>query len=279
MPTTPDLTVYDFILVNSSAGKDSQAMLDYMVELADAAGVRDRLVVVHSDLGRVEWSGTRELAEEQAAHYGIRFEVVERKGRVYRGKELGDLLDHVEERGMWPSSTTRYCTSDHKRGQVGRLITQLGREAKTMGAEHPMILNCLGLRADESPARAKLVDFEHDKRSSCGSRTVHKWLPIHAWTVDQVWARIKASGVRYHHAYDLGMPRLSCCFCIFAPKNALILAGKHNPELLDEYVRIEEKIDHEFRVGCSMKSIKEAVLAGEADRLTRDDLGTGAWNM
>lgn len=38
----------------SSAGKESQAMLDLLVELADAAGVRDRLVLVHADLGRIE---------------------------------------------------------------------------------------------------------------------------------------------------------------------------------------------------------------------------------
>lgn len=30
---------------------------------------------------------------------------------------------------------------------------------------------------------------------------------------------------------DLGMPRLSCCFCIFSPRSALLLAGKHNPGL------------------------------------------------
>ena len=38
MNSTPDLASFDFIIVNTSAGKDSQAMLDYLVELADAAG-------------------------------------------------------------------------------------------------------------------------------------------------------------------------------------------------------------------------------------------------
>lgn len=276
---TVDLAQYDYILVNSSAGKDSQAMLDYIVELADAAGVRGRVVVVHADLGRVEWQHTAELAEDQALHYGLRFEIVTRKGRIYRGNELGDLLEHVEQRGMWPDSQNRYCTSDHKRGQVGRLITKLGREAKIRGIDHPTILNCLGMRAEESPARKKLLDFEPDKRASNGIRTVHRWLPIHSWTTQQVWDRIRASGVPHHRAYDLGMPRLSCCFCIFAPRNALLLAGKHNRELLDEYVRVEEKIDHKFRLNCSMASIKAAIEAGEANKLTRDSLGVGAWNM
>ena len=43
-------------------------MLDYVVELADTADVpRARLVVAHADLGRVEWPGTRQLAEVQRA--------------------------------------------------------------------------------------------------------------------------------------------------------------------------------------------------------------------
>jgi len=46
-----------------------------VVALAKEAGVMDRLVAVHCDLGRVEWQGTRELAEAQTKHRGIRFEV------------------------------------------------------------------------------------------------------------------------------------------------------------------------------------------------------------
>lgn len=49
--TTPDLRSYDVLLVNSSGGKDSQAMLDHVVRLAREAGVADRIVVVHCDLG------------------------------------------------------------------------------------------------------------------------------------------------------------------------------------------------------------------------------------
>jgi hypothetical protein len=41
----PDLTAYDWIVINSSAGKDSQAMLDYVVEQADV------LKVPHSSPG------------------------------------------------------------------------------------------------------------------------------------------------------------------------------------------------------------------------------------
>jgi 3'-phosphoadenosine 5'-phosphosulfate sulfotransferase (PAPS reductase)/FAD synthetase len=144
---------------------------------------------------------------------------------------------------MFPSPAARYCTSDHKRAQVLKLLTSLANRAGT--SHQPVrILNCLGLRADESPARAKRLPFANDLRSSNGRRIVDTWLPIHSWTTRQVWQRIHASGVPHHPAYDLGMPPLSCCFCIFSPRSALLLAGKHNPELLAEYVAVEKQIGH-----------------------------------
>jgi predicted phosphoadenosine phosphosulfate sulfurtransferase len=61
----PDLQAYDILLCNISGGKDSQAMLDVVVQAAEAAGVRDRIVTVFCDLGdEDEWPGTRELAAE-----------------------------------------------------------------------------------------------------------------------------------------------------------------------------------------------------------------------
>ena len=256
---TPDLQSYDVLLVNSSAGKDSQAMLDQVVALAGAAGIHDRVVVVHADLGRVEWQGTRALAEEQAAHYGVRFEVVKRT--------QNDLLDHVKARGRWPGmGPTRYCTSDHKRGPVRTLMTRLVRELGELSwrrGRPVRILNCMGMRAAESPARAKMRSFEHDKASSNSRRHVDKWLPIHDWSKDQVWTRIRESGVRHHRAYDLGMPRLSCVFCIYAPRDALLLAGEHNPELLAEYVSVERLIRHKFKADLAIEDIQEALARGE----------------
>jgi len=124
------------------------------------------------------------------------------------------------------------------------------------------LLNCMGLRAEESPARAKQVPLQLDERASNGKRTVVWWLPIHAWTTEQVWARIKASGVESHPAYALGMPRLSCVFCIFSPRNALLLAGKHNAQLLDEYVSLERRINHRFRADLALADVQRNLEAG-----------------
>lgn len=263
---------FDWIVVSSSAGKDSLAMLSVVCERAQAEGVLSRVVVVHACLGRAEWRGTKELAQRQAAHFGVRFEVVTR--------EQGDLMTHIEQRGMWPSPRQRYCTSDHKRSQIRRVYTMLSEETRLSGVWQlkarrikrlsgvdlsVKVLSCMGMRADESPARAKLPRLEVNPSASSGRRQVTDWLPLHDWSEADVWARIDGEGLRplVHPAYAIGMPRLSCVFCIFAPKAALTLAGRHNPSLLDEYVGMEKRMGHTFRVDLSMADVKAAVDAGQ----------------
>lgn len=234
-----NLDSYDIILINTSGGKDSQTMMRVVVDAARRTGALDRVVAVHADLGRVEWKGTKELARTQAEHYELRFEVVARS--------QNDLLDHIESRGMFPSSDARYCTSDHKRGPIRKLMTALVRE---LSLDRPArILNCMGLRAQESPARAKKEVLRYDQPASGKGtvRQVWEWLPILDWTLNEVWSDIRHSGVAHHPAYDLGMPRLSCCFCVLATKSALVLAAQQNPELAAEYAAVEERIGHQFR--------------------------------
>ena len=255
-PSSPDdpvldLGAYDWVLINTSAGKDSQAMLDYLVELADSQGVgRSRLIAVHCDLGRVEWEGTRELAGEQAAHYGLRFEVV-------RNRNWADLLERIESRGKWPDAKNRYCTSEFKTAQVKRLATRLVAETSVLG--RPVrILNCLGLRAEESPTRAKKAQFRHlEARSGWSNtkRSVDEWLPIHSWGLADVWGRINRSGVPHHPAYDMGMPRLSCSFCVLASRGALVRAATLRPGLAAEYAAAESRMGHRFRQDLSMADI------------------------
>ncbi len=174
---TPELGSYDYILLNESAGKDSQAMMDLVVELAEAAGARDRIVAGHADLGRCEWPGTKELAEEHARHYGLRIELVRR--------ELGDLLVQIEQRGKFPDKQNRFCTSNHKTSQVEKLITRLAWEhrerlgwrahSRDPRAPRVRVLNCLGFRSEESPDRAKQPVF--CLQTSTSVRTVDWWLP------------------------------------------------------------------------------------------------------
>lgn len=282
-PADLELGAYDFWAINSSAGKDSQASLDFMVEYADAIGFpRDRIVVLHADLGRAEWKGTRELAEKQADCYGLRF--IATKALTKDGRER-DLIDQIRDRGMWPSNAARYCTSDQKRGPCRREMTGLARSHADYKARPIRVLSVLGIRAEESPARAKVAPIVpafvggKAQAGSSGRKHVVTLFPIYNWTEAEVWARIKASGVPSHPAYELGMPRLSCVFCVLAPKPALMLAGKHNPELLNEYVDLENEIDHTFHKDFRIADVRAKLEAGaKVDTAELAQIG-GAWNM
>lgn len=268
-PAGPDLSSFHVIVVNSSGGKDSQTALREVVRQCDAAGVpRSRVIVSHQCLGRMEWSGTRDLVHRQAAHYGLR--VVVSSYRNQAGESLS-LLDYARKRKKWPSSQQRWCTSEFKRGPGGRAVTALARELTLPVVR---VLNVYGFRADESPARARKVPFVRNDRFSTASREVWDWLPIHDLREGEVWTDIRASGVPYHPAYDQGMPRLSCVFCIFAPKAALMIAGRANPELLDEYCAVETAIGHTFQPDRSINDIRAAIQAGEVAPAKAD-----AWTM
>jgi 3'-phosphoadenosine 5'-phosphosulfate sulfotransferase (PAPS reductase)/FAD synthetase len=136
----------------------------------------------------VEWPGTRELAERQARCYGLEFIAVSRR--------QGDLLQQIRARGMFPSPSVRFCTSDHKRTPISTIFTRLADRSHALGVIRPRILSCLGLRAEESPARAKRNPFDLDQRASNGRRHVDVWLPIvrrvAAWFIPVPYGRSRA---------------------------------------------------------------------------------------
>ncbi|MEU2258469.1 phosphoadenosine phosphosulfate reductase family protein [Nocardia xishanensis] len=275
----PELLSYDHYLISISGGKDSQCGLDVLAELFGAAGVLDRVTTVHADMGRSDWPGTVELAREHAEHYGLRHVLVSRTGC--------DLLDRVAERGKWPDRNRRWCTSDFKRGPIRRVMTALVAESRTAGViDRPVrVLNIMGHRAQESPERRNKSPFVHEPGRTClcpncrkaraqgcpskGSvsnsrRHVDTWLPIHAWTLEQVWARIAAAGTRVHPAYAAGFPRASCVFCVLSSRSALVRAAQLFPDLAARHATVEAQIGHRFRADRSMAEIiaEAAATAG-----------------
>jgi 3'-phosphoadenosine 5'-phosphosulfate sulfotransferase (PAPS reductase)/FAD synthetase len=214
---------------NHSGGKDSQAMLVRLLERVPAA----QMIVVHASLGEMEWPGAMELARDQAAAAGLPFIVAH---------ATKTLLEMVERRfesrpevPSWPSASTRQCTSDLKRGPIQR---EVRRYAKANG--YKVIVNCLGLRAQESPGRAKRAPFRLNERDSNSVNTWYEWLPIHDLSSPEVFGIIEQAGQKPHYAYAEGNDRLSCVFCIMANKRDLKNGRKLRPELFDKYVALEK---------------------------------------
>lgn len=250
-----DLSKFDLIVINSSGGKDSVCAIFEICRLAKEQSFPfDRIHVSHQDLGKVEWEGTFDLVKEQCTFFGLQFHFSKRRNRAGYNE---NLLEYIERRGFFPSNTQRFCTSDFKRGPGQRVVTKLGNEYQAKN-----ILYVFGFRASESPSRKKKQVFVLNKLLTNSKRKVYDFLPIHDWTTKKVWETIKQNKLPYHYAYKLGMPRLSCVFCIFSPLDALVVAGKENPELLEEYVRVEKKIGHSFRQNLSLESVQQKINEG-----------------
>lgn len=214
-------------VANHSGGKDSQVQLIRLLKRVPAK----QLMVVHASLGPMEWPGAMELARDQAAAAGLPFIVA---------KAAKTFLEMVERRfenrpevPSWPSASTRQCTSDLKRGPIQR---EVRRYAKANGFK--TIVNCLGLRAQESPGRAKRASFSRMSISN-SVHTWYEWLPIHDMRTTEVFEAIEQAGQQPHYAYALGNDRLSCVFCIMASKPDLRNGRVEHPELFNQYVEME----------------------------------------
>ena len=216
-------------VVNHSGGKDSQAMTLIIAEHIDPR----QLIVVHAALGRVEWPGT----------------ITHIRATIPRAVPLllatatrnPDLLDRVRERKRWPSPRYRYCTSDLKRGPIEREVRRyLAANPRFAGR----IVNCMGMRGDESPKRALGQPWHRVDRNCAAGREWYEWRSLHDTTENEVFALIAKAGQSPHWAYRQGMRRLSCSFCFFASRADLRTARVLRPDLYETYRSLEREINH-----------------------------------
>lgn len=145
---------------------------------------------------------------------------------------------------MFPSSDTRQCTSDLKRGPIQKFIRHLPEK---------FIVNCMGLRAAESPNRAKAAPWVYDASQSKAGRTVYNWLPIHALSLKNVLQWHWDNGVALHPVYVESyhrdgtkggwLRRFSCRVCIFSTDADIHAINANDREAFDAVAQLEMRID------------------------------------
>jgi DNA sulfur modification protein DndC len=217
------------VVVNHSGGKDSQAMLAKLRAMVPA----EQLLVIHAHLPEVEWDDTE--AHARATSEGLTF-------RTCQANKT--FLGMVAWRGMWPSPAYRQCTSDLKRGPIRKAVNAYLRETEQRGVT---VINAMGMRAQESSKRKKRkpwLDVTSGGTERGLVRRWVEWLPIHHYTVDDVWRAIREAGQEPHWAYARGMSRLSCSFCIMSSQADLRVAAGLRPDLYARYVDLEQQIGH-----------------------------------
>lgn len=215
-------------VINHSGGKDSQAMHSKLIALVP----KEQLLVIHAVLPEVDWEGTEQHVIDNIGD-------VEYKSVV----AVKTFFEMVSKRGMFPSPKYRQCTSDLKRSPIEKCIRHYLKANPQFSG---LVVNCMGLRAEESSARKKAETFKLNARNSKAGREWYDWLPIHDMLIGEVFETIENAGQKPHWAYQAGMSRLSCCFCIMSSKQDLKTAARLNPKLYARYVQVEKDLDFSF---------------------------------
>ena len=141
---------------------------------------------------------------------------------------------------MFPGVRQRWCTAEHKRGPIER---ELRRYLKAHPRFDGRLLNCLGIRRNESAARAMRVPWRRNERMSVAGREVFDWLPIFDLSNEDVFRVIRRAGQSPHLIYR-HLSRCSCSFCIFSSPGDLRIAAELRPGLYRRYARTERRIGH-----------------------------------
>ncbi|NEI60935.1 phosphoadenosine phosphosulfate reductase family protein [Rhizobium leguminosarum] len=222
------------VAIGVSGGKDSQAAALATFRYLDQIGHSGPRILVHSDLGVVEWDDSLPTCERLAQHLGVELLVVRRNA--------GDLMERWEARWRssieryeqlstvtlvpcWSTPSMRFCTSELK--------THVIRAALKRRYGGRLVVNVTGVRREESAARSKSSVADRE-----AAHPIINWRPIVDWTVQDVFSAIDTSGLAPHPAYrDFGMSRVSCRFCIMS-NIADLTAATIQPESHDLFRRM-----------------------------------------
>jgi 3'-phosphoadenosine 5'-phosphosulfate sulfotransferase (PAPS reductase)/FAD synthetase len=209
-----------------STGKDSVATLC----AAREAGLPLQWVAC-ADTG---WERAPDFAEHLAAVSAA----LDIKVRVV-GRD-GGMRQLVRERAAFPSrsgahGTGRFCTEKLKTEPLQRFHEEVraatGRDTVAV----------LGIRADESVARAAMPPWEWDDEFGCWT-----WLPIHRWSVTEVIETHHRHGVPLHPLYRQGYDRVGCWPCfVYAGKDEIRRIAQDDPARIAELEDLEREATEE----------------------------------
>lgn len=230
------------VAIGISGGKDSCALAIALNEFLDSVGHTGPRVLVHADLGNVEWTDSIRTCYRLADHLGLRFLVV-RKSLMDRWKlrwrnnvSRWVNLECVKLILPWSTPAMRFCTSDAK---LTPICSELSRQFPGQ-----VILSASGIRRDESPNRAKAAIFKEQKRLTRKSTGTSgfDWNPLLDWSALDVFEYLERKSFELHEAYTrYGSSRVSCAFCILASFGDLKAAARceENHSLYRELVGLE----------------------------------------
>lgn len=122
------------------------------------------------------------------------------------------FLDLCMLKGRFPSTKARFFSTELKHHPVRDLVVLPALE------EFEEVILWQGVRAQESPARAGLPEWEEDADNTPG---LHVYRPILKLLHEDVFAIAKRHGIKPNPLYQQGCSRVGCMPCIHARKSEL----------------------------------------------------------
>lgn len=222
------------IICTVSGGKDSTAALLYTIN-EFCGGKTDNLVAVFCDTG-FEQGKTYQYLDYLETSLNIQIIRL-------RSKKFDGFIDMVKQKGRFPSTKARFCTTELKvKPMIDFLLDNVQDD----------ILVVQGIRADESSNRAKMNEYcTYFKGYREGKYTYRKkevlafckkyadeiWRPLLNWTTADVFAYIEKNGLVRNDLYNHGFTRVGCFPCIMATKGEVRILAK---EFKDEVTKLPQ---------------------------------------
>ncbi len=225
------------VIASVSGGKDSTATRLYLREL----GIEAEAVVMDTGWeSPITYAYLRGPLEEAIGPIRwLRAEVDLPPEREHLAVELEEMLGHYSamvrlciKKMMMPARQVRWCTQASKVEPMNAWLDTLDDS----------VVNAVGIRADESAARADLEEWEWSDKLDRWT-----WRPIIRWTLDDVIAIHARHGLAPNPLYLLGASRVGCWPCIFARKAEIRFLAEHDPNRIRVIQRLEQIIADLYR--------------------------------
>jgi len=255
------------VAVGVSGGKDSQACAIATSEHLDKIGHTGPRLLVHADLGTVEWRQSHAKCQELATALGWELLTVKRQagGMMERWQTRWDNnvarysdLSCVKLILPWSTPGMRFCTSELKSAVIA---SNLKRRFK--GQE---IVNVTGIRREESAGRQKAPISKVDPRLKQRGAAGLVWNPIIEWSVGDVFQAIARRGLELHEAYTrYGMTRVSCAFCIMSSAGDMVASTTcpDNHSIYRAMVELEATSTFAFQSGKWLGDVAPHLLGDQ----------------
>ena len=273
-----DLYSYDKYIVSFSGGKDSTALLLFLL---DNGIPREKIELWHQEIdGRgpslFDWEVTPDYCRKLGAAFGIPIYFQWKEGGFARemlrenqrtapvffempdgavsqtGGEKGKQSTRKKFPQPSPDLRVRWCSAYLK---IDVCATALRHDTRFQNIR-TLVLS--GERGEESKQRASYAILEPDKADLRNGRTprhIDRFRPIRDWKEQQIWDILEKYRVRPHPCYFMGFGRCSCKFCVFGNCHQFASAACVSKQQASRLISFEKEFGYTMKRDTDLSSL------------------------